>query len=70
MKRTQVKSSVLKSVGYDEATRTLEVEFARDGDVYAFFPVPPGLFAELMRAASVGTFFDQRIRHHFIYRRT
>lgn len=69
MERRLVTSSVLRSVGYDSATRTLEVEFLRDGDVYHYFPVPESLYRSLMSASSVGLFFDENIWHRFIYRK-
>lgn len=56
MKRTPVESSSLASVGYDAATRTLEVEF-HDGDVYQYFNVPPVVYRDLIHAPSIGQYF-------------
>jgi hypothetical protein len=53
MIRTPVKSSSLKSVGYDPATKALEIEFA-SGQVYRYADVPAESFADLMSAASIG----------------
>ena len=44
MKRAPVDSSSIATVGYDPASRTLEIEF-RDGDVYQYFNVPAGISA-------------------------
>jgi len=40
MKRTHVTSETIRSIGYNEATQTLEVQFI-DGDVYQYYNVPP-----------------------------
>jgi hypothetical protein len=61
MERLAVNSSNLASVGYDEERSTLEVEF-RSGLVYHFYNVPAYRFSGLMRASSVGGYFDSYIR--------
>ena len=69
MKRTPVQSSVIKSLGYDEATSRLEVEFVREGDVYEYRMVPASTYRELMQAESLGAYFDLHVRHTFPYTR-
>ncbi|HEX2875039.1 MAG TPA: KTSC domain-containing protein [Polyangiaceae bacterium] len=54
----------MRSIGYDRATRTLEVEF-KNGGVYLYDDVPPELWSELRRAASKGQFFQERVRDQF-----
>lgn len=49
MKRTVVQSSNLLSVGYDERTLTLEIEF-RDGCIYQYTRIPKQVYVELMSA--------------------
>ncbi|MBI5446565.1 MAG: KTSC domain-containing protein [Deltaproteobacteria bacterium] len=61
MERTPVQSSNLASVGYDEATATLEVEFQGSG-VYQYFGVAAFVFEGLMSAGSKGSYFDQHVR--------
>lgn len=61
MERQKVKSSNIASVGYDETTRILEVEF-HNGGIYQYLNVPPQDYAELIEADSVGKFFHSRIR--------
>ena len=61
MNRTPVRSSHLKSVGYDSTAQTLEVEFS-DGDIYHYYNVPTHIHAGLMSAFSKGTFLNQRIK--------
>lgn len=67
VRRTAVPSSAVKSVGYDEKTRELEIEY-RNG-TYRYYPVPKQLFEEMMRSDSIGEFVEQRIKGRFIYRR-
>jgi hypothetical protein len=68
MNRKPVVSSFLKSVGYDERTRTLEIEFKpaehgmlETGKVFAYADVPPNLANELVQSPSPGNFFRHKI---------
>jgi hypothetical protein len=61
MNRTSVKSSNLQSVGYDEETRILEVEF-KNGDVYQYLNVPVSIFTGLLSATSKGSYFDTYVK--------
>ena len=61
MRRTRVKSSGVRSIGYDAASRALEVEFAR-GRVYRYRDVPPEVFDELERAESKGIYVNLVIK--------
>lgn len=56
MKRIDVSSSTLESVGYDEATQSLEVAF-RSGAVRQYHPVPMNAYRSLMGASKVGLWF-------------
>ena len=60
MTRTAVTSSNLRSVGYDPASRTLEIEF-KNG-VYQYSDVPLEIYEALMAAASLGGYFIQNIK--------
>lgn len=55
MRRKPVDSSSLASVGYEAATRTLEVEF-RSGWIYRYHEVGADMFERLMKAESKGRF--------------
>jgi hypothetical protein len=66
--RTPVSSSSLTSVGYDEPTQTLEVEFP-SGSVYQYFDVPTSVYSELLGASSVGQYFAQNVRNSYRYAR-
>jgi lysyl-tRNA synthetase class 2 len=64
MERKPVASSVIASLGYDDAERILEVEF-HSGRVYQYFLVPRALYENLLRAESIGSFFNHEVRPHF-----
>jgi len=58
MERVTVSSSNIASVGYDDQTSTLEVEF-HSGHVYQYFDVPKSIYDGLLSAGSVGQYFNQ-----------
>lgn len=66
MKRAPVKSSNLKSVGYDNATYKLEIEFD-NGSIYVYERVPHHIYLALMQADSKGGFFARRIRDDYTH---
>jgi hypothetical protein len=68
MRRYRIESSVLRGVGYDEASRTLELEFV-SGAVYDYEGVPPEEALALLEAESRGKYFDDHIRGPYPYRR-
>jgi hypothetical protein len=68
MNRDAVASSNIASVGYDEPSQTLEVEFA-NGTVYQYFNVGSMLFEEFMRAPSKGQFLHAYIRNAYPFSR-
>jgi hypothetical protein len=66
--RVHVKSSNLRSVGYDKETETLEIEF-HDGGLYQYFGVPAGTYEGLVTAPSKGSYFHIFIRDRYRYRK-
>lgn len=68
MKRQQVESSNLASVGYDAENEILEVEF-NHGGVYQYFDVPENVYEELMNASSHGVYFSANIRNDYEYQK-
>ena len=64
--REPVVSSNLKSVGYDEDSETLEIEFQSDS-VYRYFGVPADIYQELMDAPSHGSDHWHFIRDDYEY---
>lgn len=61
IERTPVRSSALRSVGYDQEQRVLEIEFT-GGEVYRYFDVPAEVYRGLMAAESHGRYFHQYVR--------
>lgn len=68
MDRQLVTSSNVASIGYDDASATLEVQFL-DGAVYQYFNVGSELHAQLMAAPSKGQFMHAYIRNAYPYSR-
>ncbi len=68
MQRQPVSSSGLRDVGYEEDSRTLEIGF-QNGRVYQYQDVPPIVHDELLTAASLGSYFQSRIRNQYRHRR-
>ncbi len=60
MDRKTVDSSMLKSIGYDPNTQTLELEF-NNGQVWQYMDVPPEEFEGLMNASSHGSYARNNI---------
>lgn len=68
MERIPVTSSSIATVGYDEDSATLEIEF-EGGAVYQYFDVPSAVHAELVGAGSVGAYHAQQIKGAYRYAR-
>lgn len=66
MEREPVTSSNLVSVGYNPDSETLEVEFKTTG-VYEYYNVPPFMHERLIRAGSIGAFFNAEIRNSYAH---
>jgi hypothetical protein len=56
-----VKSSNVKAVGYEVETKTLQVEF-KSGGIYQYAGVQPEMYADLLKAESIGRFVSQVVR--------
>lgn len=61
MERTPVESTNLSSVGYDQMTATLEIEFNRSG-IYQYHGVPLEIYEGLMNSGSKGSYFHENVR--------
>jgi len=75
---TEVRSSNVKAVGYDEAKQQLYVEFLHKdvhghgnrnlpGDLYRYYKVPRAIYERLMTSASKGEFVWKNIRGKYRY---
>lgn len=69
MERTPVSSTTITSVGYDDATGTLEVEFT-SGTLYQYFDVPRMVFDDLSSGGGgVGAYFNGHVKGVYRYAR-
>jgi KTSC domain len=68
MERKPINAEKIKSVGYDERARILEVEF-RDGSVKQYANVSREIHRKLMSASSIGSFFTDNIEEDFAAKR-
>lgn len=68
MEMTSVDSSNVESVGYDEDSSTLQIEF-KNGSTYQYFDVPEDVFIGLRDADSVGRYLTAMIKGTYRYSR-
>ena len=68
IERTQVNSSILRSVGYDRETMILEIEFT-NGSLYQYYDVPRREYESLIIAISKGRYFQQKIDGRYRFNR-
>lgn len=66
MDRQPVSSSNIASIGYEEQSCTLEVEFL-DGSVYQYLNVPIGTHEGLMAASSHGSYLNAHVKGKYQY---
>lgn len=66
MDRKPVDSSNLSSVGYDPASKTLEIEF-NSGSIYQYSGVPEYIYNGLMNAPSKGKYLNQNVKTRYDY---
>ena len=58
---TEVNSSNISHIGYDESTKTLKVRFKKGGE-YHYLEVPKEIHDQLMTSKSIGAFFAKSVR--------
>jgi KTSC domain len=68
MERKPLRSGKLRAAGYDESSRTMEIEFV-NGDVFEYKGVSRELFRQLMASPSPSSFFEDKIDEQFSGRR-
>jgi hypothetical protein len=66
MQRQPVNSIDIATIGYDETTETLEIEFKATG-IYRYFSVPKTVTEEFQRTPSPGKFFLQHIKGKYAW---
>ena len=65
MDRDTVDSSMIASIGYDQTSGTVEVEFRPNGQVWQYYDVPEITYNEVRSAGSLGKAFNALIKKHF-----
>ncbi|MYS13691.1 KTSC domain-containing protein [Streptomyces sp. SID4982] len=68
MLHEQVRSSNIRSVGYSQADRVLEVAF-HSGALYRYDSVPADVHSALMAASSKGSFLARFVKGRYPYHR-
>jgi len=68
MQRNEVKSSRIKSIGYNKETKVLEIEFFELG-IYQYVDVPPRTYETFLSVVSKGRFFDGVIKNKYLCRK-
>jgi hypothetical protein len=68
MERKRVNSSRLRSVGYDEKSRVLEIEMS-NGELWQYTGVYPEVYRRLMAAPNPTSFFDDKIAEEYSSKR-
>ena len=66
MERIPVTSSNIASIGFDEDSSTLEIEF-NSGAVYQYFDVPLVVYEGMIEADSKGQYLAQHIKGQYRY---
>jgi hypothetical protein len=66
MRRAYTQSEAIRSVGYDNKKRTLEIEF-ESGRTYRYFRVAPHVHQAMLRAESKGRFFNWYIKNVYTF---
>lgn len=64
IERKKVKSTLIKSLGYDEVALLLEVEF-HTKEVSRFINVQKHTYEEMLKASSIGSYFIQNITNSY-----
>lgn len=67
LKRTNVKSTRITSIGYDKKSKILEIEFTNTKSVYRYYNISIVTYNELMESNAICTYFDSFIRESFRY---
>ena len=68
MERKRVNSGAIRSVGYDQSARTLEIEFT-SGSVFQYANVPADVYRRFLAAPTLASFFRDNIEEEYSARR-
>ncbi len=65
MDRDSVDSSMIVSIGYEQSSGTVEVEFRSTGQIWQYYDVPESTYYDLRAAVSLGKAFNAIIKGQF-----
>ena len=68
MQRKPVVSRNIRTIGYEESTQTLEIEFL-NSFIFQYYNVPQIIYSEMMKAESKGKFLHFYIENAYPYSR-
>ena len=65
MDRDMVDSSMIASIGYEQSSGTVEVEFRSNRQIWHYYDVPEITYNELRAAGSLGRAFNAIIKGQY-----
>jgi len=69
MEKTRVKSSNIRSIGYDEPTQILEIDF-QQGGTYQYFGVSKKIYDSLIKSTtSPGEYYERFIKNRYRHKK-
>ncbi|MEI8279578.1 MAG: KTSC domain-containing protein [Bacteroidota bacterium] len=68
MMRKEVQSSKIASIGYDNNSHALEIEF-HTGSIYLYADIPQDIYTQLMESHSHGRFNAKYIKDNYFFRK-
>lgn len=68
MQRQNVNSSNINSIGYNEVSQILEIEFS-SREVYQYQNISKYIYNALMTSSSLGSYLAQNIKNKFPFRK-
>lgn len=64
VRRHRVKSTAIRSAGYDEDEWVLQLEIT-NGSIYNYFRVPPREYLGLLEAESKGAYVNRQVKPYY-----
>lgn len=68
VERVEVHGKLVRSVGYDPETQTLQIQFP--GGLYDYLNVREARYQQFMESEDADAFFHDNIKSHYIYQRS
>lgn len=68
LEMTEVQSSTVSAVGYDEVSGEMRIQFS-NGTVYAYENVPVKIYTDMLEAKSKGWYVSEYVKNKFPFRK-